>query len=114
MTANTQTQNTEPDWDVEDSEYLFLSDGDKVMLKMLDEGVRAIDKYKNEVVDFEVLDVPNNVKCFWRVTSARVKRVMKKARPITDKIFEVSRSGEGYDTRYTIIEAPELEQFVGE
>lgn len=112
--ANTQTQNTEPDWDVEDSEYLYLGDGDKVMLEMLDEGIGAVDKYHNDVVDFEVLDVSNSVKCFWRVTSARVKRVMKRARPITGKIFEISRAGEGYETRYTIIETPEIDQFVGE
>lgn len=115
MSANTQkTQSAKPDWDVEDSEYLFLGDGDTITLKMLDEGVGAVDKFHNDVVDFQVDDISNNVKCFWRVTSARVKRVMKRARPITGKIFEVARTGEGYETRYRIVEAPELEQFVGE
>lgn len=111
MKTNIQT-NTEPDWDVEDSEYLYIGDGDIVMIKMLDEGVGAIDKYKNECVDFEVYDMSSSVNLFWRVTSARVKRTMKKCRPITGKIFEVSRIGEGYDTRYKIVETPELGQFV--
>lgn len=114
MKANTQNQNIEPDWDVEDSEYLYLGDGDTVTLKMLDEGVRAVDKYNNEVVDFSVQELSSNTACFWRVTSARVKRTMKKARPITGKIFEIARTGEGYDTRYTIVETPEIEQFVGD
>ena len=107
---------TEYSWDVEDSEYVFLGDGETVTMKMIDEGVAAVDTYKNDCVDFQVdvIDGANPHIAFWRVTSARVKRSLKQMRPITGKSIEVTRIGEGFDTRYAIKEVTNVSQFVSD
>ena len=104
----------EYDWDVEDSEYIFIGDGETITLKMVDEGIASIDTYKNDCVDFHVnvISGADPYAAFWRVTSARVKRTLKKMRPITGKTIEVHRTGEGYDTRYAIKEITNIDQFI--
>ena len=101
-------------WDVEDSEYIFLGDGETITIKMIDEGIGTIDNYKNDCVDFHVNVISGSLPyaAFWRVTSARVKRTLKKMRPIAGKTIEVKRNGEGYDTRYVIKEVTNIDQFI--
>lgn len=99
-------------WDVEDSEYVYLGDGESVTLRMKDEGAATTDKYNNSCVDFDTENVQyNDAHVFWRVTSVRVKRMLKALRPLTGKVLEVTRIGESYETRYNIVEVTNIDQF---
>jgi hypothetical protein len=103
---------TEYEWDVCASEYLYIGDGDTISIEILDEGIKAIDNYRNDCVEFSIRNIDEDTEQVWRVTSRRVLRTLVGYRPLTGKRFTIKRSGEGYDTRYAIRDISNMNEFV--
>ena len=86
--------------------------GNKLVLKMLgDPKVVSRDfdgdgNFKDQR-DFPVIDQADDCPKMFSVSSNRLMLLLKDMRPLAGKVLEIQRSGEGYETTYTVQGLPE-------
>ena len=89
-----------------------IAEGNKLVLTMLgDPKVVSRDfdgdgNFKDQY-DFPVIDRADDCPKMFSVSSNRLMLLLKDMRPLAGKVLEIQRSGEGYETTYTVQGLPE-------
>lgn len=86
---------------------IFDPDIEKVLTFTSNDPVEIYDNdYGSETWDFEVLDIAGSEKTL-SVSSKRLKRALFQAQPLISGRLGITKTGESFETRYTVVKLDE-------